>query len=64
AMLLNADGSPTARGETIIKRTPMGRFGLVDELTGPVHFLCSDAASFVTGTVIAIDGGFSAFSGV
>jgi NAD(P)-dependent dehydrogenase (short-subunit alcohol dehydrogenase family) len=42
----------------------MGRFGDPDELLGPVRWLCSDAASFVTGVVIPVDGGFSAFSGV
>ena len=64
ALLVHPDGSPTERGQTIITRTPMGRFGRADELIGPVHWLCSDAASFVTGTVIPVDGGFSAFSGV
>jgi NAD(P)-dependent dehydrogenase (short-subunit alcohol dehydrogenase family) len=42
----------------------MGRFGRAEELIGPVHWLCSDAASFVTGVVVAVDGGFSVFSGV
>ena len=64
ALLLNPDGTPTPRGGQIISATPMGRFGEAHELVGPVHFLCSDAASFVTGVVIPIDGGFSAFSGV
>jgi NAD(P)-dependent dehydrogenase (short-subunit alcohol dehydrogenase family) len=64
AVLVDADGRPTPRAETIIKRTPMGRFGSSDELMGAVQWLCSDAASFVTGVVIPVDGGFSAFSGV
>jgi NAD(P)-dependent dehydrogenase (short-subunit alcohol dehydrogenase family) len=64
ALLVNPDGTNTERGKTIIARTPMGRFGRAEELIGPVHWLCSDAASFVTGTVIPVDGGFSAFSGV
>jgi len=64
AVLIDAEGAPTARAKTIIARTPMGRFGDPDELLGPVRWLCSDAASFVTGAVIPIDGGFSAFSGV
>lgn len=64
AVLLNADGSHTPRAQTIIAQTPMGRFGSPAELNGAVQWLCSDAASFVTGTVIPIDGGFSAFSGV
>lgn len=63
-LLVNDDGSYTDRGRTIVNLTPMGRFGQADELIGPVHWLCSDAASFVTGTVIPVDGGFSAFSGV
>jgi len=64
ALLTNADGSYTARGHTIIKNTPMNRFGNADELNGAVHYLCSEASKFVTGIVIPIDGGFSAFSGV
>ena len=64
ALLVNAAGTHTPRGATIIGRTPMGRFGQADEVIGPVLWLCSDAASFVTGTVIPVDGGFSAFSGV
>lgn len=63
-LLTNKDGSLTKRGESIIRNTPMGRFGEADELNGAIHFLCSDAARFVTGIVIPIDGGFSAFSGV
>jgi len=57
-------GEPTDRGSKIIESTPMGRYGRPEELIGIVRFLCSDAASFVTGTVIPIDGGFSAYSGV
>ena len=63
-LLLNDDGSYTERGETIIRNTPMNRFGDADELNGIVHFLSSDASKFITGTVIPVDGGFSAFSGV
>ena len=63
-LLLNKDGSYTERGKTIIANTPMKRFGQADELNGAVHWLISDAASFVTGTIVAIDGGFNAFSGV
>jgi len=54
----------TARGKTIIDHTPMGRFGEPEELIGTVMWLLSDAAKFVTGVVIPVDGGFSAFSGV
>lgn len=64
AVLIDDAGEPTARARAIIGRTPMGRFGDPTELLGPVRWLCSDAASFVTGVVIPVDGGFSAFSGV
>lgn len=63
-LLTNEDGSLTDRGNTIIQNTPMKRFGNAEELNGAVHLLASDAGKFMTGTVIAIDGGFSAFSGV
>ena len=63
-LLMNEDGSLTQRGETIIGRTPFGRFGEAHELHGAVHYLLSDASSFVTGTVLTVDGGFMAFSGV
>ena len=59
-----ANGALTARGQTIIDHTPMGRFGDPEDLLGTVLWLLSPASSFVTGTVIPIDGGFSAFSGV
>jgi NAD(P)-dependent dehydrogenase (short-subunit alcohol dehydrogenase family) len=64
ALLTNEDGSYTDRGNTIIKNTPMNRFGEADELNGAIHYLCSEASKFVTGIVIPVDGGFSAFSGV
>lgn len=57
-------GDLTDRGQTIIDHTPMGRFGQAEELIGTVTWLLSDAAKFVTGIVVPIDGGFSAFSGV
>ncbi len=63
-LLTNEDGSYTDRGNTIISNTPMKRFGESDELNGTVQWLLSDAANFVTGIVVPIDGGFSAFSGV
>ncbi len=63
-LLTHEDGSYTERGETIIANTPMKRFGEAKELNGAVQWLLSDAASFVTGIVVPIDGGFSAFSGV
>ncbi len=64
AVLVMPDGSYTERAQKIIAKTPMGRFGSADELNGAVQWLCSDAASFVTGVVIPVDGGFSVFSGV
>lgn len=64
SLLLNDDGSYTDRGKTIISQTPMGRFGQPDELAGTLLWLCSDAARFVTGIVVPVDGGFSSFSGV
>jgi len=57
-------GELTQRGKTIIDHTPMGRFGQPDDLVGTVLWLLSDAAKFVTGVVVPVDGGFSAFSGV
>jgi len=63
-LLTNEDGSYTDRGNTIINNTPMNRFGNADELNGAVHYLCTEASKFVTGIVIPIDGGFSAYSGV
>jgi NAD(P)-dependent dehydrogenase (short-subunit alcohol dehydrogenase family) len=64
-LLTQADGSMTERGRTILSHTPMGRYGRPEDLTGALLWLCSDeGAGFVTGTVVAVDGGFSAFSGV
>lgn len=57
-------GQPTERGKSILQHTPMARFGAPDDLTGTIHWLLSPAAAFVTGIVVPIDGGFSAFSGV
>ena len=63
-LLLNEDGTPTARGQTVMAKTPFKRFGEAEDLHGALHFLLSDASSFVTGTVLPVDGGFSCFSGV
>jgi NAD(P)-dependent dehydrogenase (short-subunit alcohol dehydrogenase family) len=57
-------GELTPRGKSIIAHTPMGRFGSPDDLLGATLWLLSPAASFVTGAVIPVDGGFGAFSGV
>lgn len=57
-------GELTARGQSIIQHTPMDRFGTPEDLLGAVLWLVSPASAFVTGIVVPIDGGFSAFSGV
>ena len=64
ALLTNEDGSLTQRGQQIIDQTPMGRYGSADDLVSSTLYLCDDASAFVTGIVIPIDGGFSAYSGV
>ncbi len=64
-LLFNEDGTATPRTGKILAATPMGRFGKAEELIGALLFLvCKDASSFVNGTVIPVDGGFSAYSGV
>jgi NAD(P)-dependent dehydrogenase (short-subunit alcohol dehydrogenase family) len=64
ALLLEPDGTPTKRGAAIIEHTPAKRFGAPEDLAGALVWLCGPGARFVNGVVIAIDGGFSAFSGV
>lgn len=64
SLLTNKDGSLTARGNQIIEQTPMGKFGEPKDLVSTTLWLCDDKSSFVTGVVIPIDGGFSAYSGV
>ena len=64
SLLLDADGSPTARGETVLAHTPAGRFGEPEEAAAAVVWLAGAASSFVTGVVLPVDGGFDAFSGV
>lgn len=63
-LLTKENGDLTDRGNTIISHTPMRRFGDPEDLNGTLLWLCSKASSFVTGVVVPIDGGFSAFSGV
>lgn len=63
-LLQQQDGSLTERGQRVLSRTPMARFGDPSELIGAVKWLVSSEASFVTGVVLPIDGGFSAYSGV
>lgn len=64
SLLLKDDGSLTSRGQTIVNETPMKRFGKPEELVSTLLWLCSDSSSFVTGIIVPVDGGFSAFSGV
>jgi len=63
-LLTNEDGSLTSRGQTILNETPVKRFGKPEELVSTLVWLCSDASSFITGIIVPVDGGFSAFSGV
>lgn len=62
SLLTNPDGSYTQRGQDVVRQTPFGRMGEPDELCGTIHYLMSDAAKFVTGTVAVVDGGFNAFA--
>ena len=64
SLLLNKDESLTARGETIISQTPMKRFGKPEDLVSTLLWLCDDKSSFITGIIVPVDGGYSAFSGV
>lgn len=64
SLLLNPDGSLTSRGQKAINKTPFARFGNPEELSGTLIWLCSDASRFVTGAVVPVDGGFTAYSGV
>ena len=57
-------GKFTPRGQSIVDHTPMGRFGEPEELNGTLQWLMSDAAKFVTGVIVPVDGGYSAFGGV
>jgi NAD(P)-dependent dehydrogenase (short-subunit alcohol dehydrogenase family) len=63
-LLTNEQGGLTPRGNAVIGHTPLNRFGKPDDLSGALVWLMSDAASFVTGTSVTVDGGFSAFGGV
>ena len=62
ALLTNPDGTYTQRGQDVIRQTPFGRMGAPEELCGTIHYLMSDAAKFVTGTVAVVDGGFNVFA--
>ena len=63
-LMVDADGKMTPRGQAIVDHTPMGRLGEPDDLVGTLLWLVSPASSFVTGIVVPVDGGFSAYSGV
>jgi NAD(P)-dependent dehydrogenase (short-subunit alcohol dehydrogenase family) len=63
-LLLDAAGELTERGRAIVEHTPTGRFGEAEELVSAIVWLCGPGASFVSGAVVPIDGGFGAFSGV
>lgn len=63
-LLTTADGGLTDRGKAVINQTPFGRFGKPDELASTLIWLCSDGAKFVSGVVVAVDGGFSSYAGV
>ena len=62
SLLTNPDGTYTERGQDVIRQTPFGRMGDPEELCGTIHYLMSDAAKFVTGTVAVVDGGFNIFA--
>ena len=62
SLLTNPDGTFTQRGQDVIRQTPFGRMGEPEELCGTIHYLMSDAAKFVTGTVAVVDGGFNCFA--
>jgi NAD(P)-dependent dehydrogenase (short-subunit alcohol dehydrogenase family) len=64
ALLINEDGSYTERGQQVINKTPFRRFGEQEEVYGTIHYLISEAAGFVTGVIVPVDGGFSAYTGV
>jgi NAD(P)-dependent dehydrogenase (short-subunit alcohol dehydrogenase family) len=63
-LMVDTDGKTTPRGQAILDHTPMGRLGTPEDLPGTLLWLISPASAFVTGVVIPVDGGFSAYSGV
>jgi NAD(P)-dependent dehydrogenase (short-subunit alcohol dehydrogenase family) len=64
ALLVDTEERPTKRGEAILARTPMGRFGAPNDLAGALIWLCGPGAAFVNGVVVPVDGGFSAYGGI
>lgn len=63
-LLTNPDGTLTDRGQKVVNKTPLNRFGKPEELSAALVYLLSDASSFVMGTSLEVDGGFTMFSGV
>jgi NAD(P)-dependent dehydrogenase (short-subunit alcohol dehydrogenase family) len=63
-LLTTEEGTPTERGQEIIRQVPFARFGRPEELSGTLIWLCSPASAFVTGAVVPVDGGFLAFGGI
>ena len=63
-LLMTESDELTARGQTILNHTPLGRFGNPEDLDGTMLWLCSQGAKFVTGVVVPVDGGFNAYSGI
>jgi NAD(P)-dependent dehydrogenase (short-subunit alcohol dehydrogenase family) len=63
-LLVDEEGQPTDRGQQILQHTPAGRFGEPQDLVGTIQWLLSPGAEFVTGVMVPVDGGFSAYSGV
>ncbi|MFV0419226.1 MAG: SDR family oxidoreductase [Dysgonomonas sp.] len=61
-LMLNADGSYSERAKTVLAHTPFRRFGKSEELLGAIHYLASDASSFVNGSILVVDGGFNSYS--
>lgn len=61
-LMLNPDGSYSERAKTVLAHTPFRRFGKSEELLGSIHYLASDASSFVNGAVLVVDGGFNSYS--
>ena len=64
AVMMDAAGELSQRARRVVAKTPMGRLGRPEEVAGVAQWLCSDAASFVTGVVVPVDGGFSADTGI
>lgn len=62
ALMMNPDGSYSERAKTVLAHTPFRRFGKSEELLGAIHYLASEASSFVNGSILVVDGGFNSYS--